>query len=135
VDEWLPPPAWRSDCDGDGYPGWVEKRILGPAPNRDQDACGVEAWPSDLVSGGVPDSTDRVTIADLSSFVAPVRYLGTDVGAHAGDERWDLSPGKGLLPVDINVLDLSLLVAGPTGYPPMFGGARAFAGPVCPWPE
>jgi hypothetical protein len=33
----------------------------------------------------------------------------------------------------INLLDLASLIAGSTGYPPMFAGQKAF-GKVCPQP-
>jgi hypothetical protein len=155
VDEALPSGAELFDCDGDGYTGDAEDHVFSyvAQTDGDQKVCGEYdtgfvnldpnqtsatpslRWPSDLVTGSIPDSTLKVNIADLASFVAPVRYLGNNVGTNPGDVRWDISPGPGLLPVDINVLDLSLLVAGPTGNPPMFGGARAFAGPTCPWNE
>jgi len=31
------------------------------------------------------------------------------------------------------VNDLTALLAGSSGNPPMLGGARAFNGPACPW--
>lgn len=101
---------------------------------------GVEAgpspsWPSDLISGSIPNSTDKVTIGDLSSFVAPPpRRLGTAPGAAGFDSRWDLVPSMQLGGAWINVLDLSALVSGSSGNPPMFGGARAFNGPLCTGP-
>lgn len=126
-----------SDDDNDGFSDTDETYIGTDA----LDECGLHtttlpiyslAWPADVFSGvSIPETTDKVTIGDLSSFVAPVRYLGTNVGTNPGDARWDLSPGPGPLPVDINVIDLSALVAGQTGNPPMFGGARAFNGPTC----
>jgi len=133
--------AYGDDCDADddndGYDDAAEAAIGTVATVN----CGLHtttppiyslAWPADVFSGvSIPETTDRVTIGDLSSFVAPVRYLGTNVGTHPGDARWDISPGPGPLPVDINVIDLSTLVAGPTGNPSMFGGARAFSGPAC----
>jgi len=133
--------AYGDDCDpdddNDGYDDAAEA-LIGTVATVN---CGLHtttppiyslAWPADVFSGvSIPETTDRVTIGDLSSFVAPVRYLGTNVGTNTGDARWDLSPGPGPLPVDINVLDMSALVAGSTGNPPMFGGARAFSGPAC----
>ncbi len=65
------------------------------------------------------------------------RYLNTNVGTHPGDVRWDLVPGKGPFLKDINIQDLTALIAGQTGFPPMLGGkgtVKAFNGPVCPWP-
>jgi hypothetical protein len=97
--------------------------------------CGTSDWPSDFVSGSVPDSTDRINIGDLASFVAPDRHLGTSPGDALFDSRWDLSPGRGAVSDWISVLDLAALVAGQTAYPPMLDGVRAFGGPTCPWPE
>jgi CubicO group peptidase (beta-lactamase class C family) len=97
------------------------------------DPCGTSSWPSDFVSGGIPDSTARVTITDLTSFIAPSRRLDANPGSASFDSRWDLIPGKGLFASLININDLAALLAGPTGFPPMLGGARAFNGPLCPW--
>jgi hypothetical protein len=38
------------------------------------------AWPADFISGGIPESTDRVTLQDLTSFLAPVRRLDKSPG-------------------------------------------------------
>jgi hypothetical protein len=80
------------------------------------------------------DSTLKITVTDLASFIGPIRYLGTNVGTRAGDIRWDLAPGKGIFGTDVNIVDLTALTAVTTGYPPMLAGARAFNGPACPWP-
>ena len=53
------------------------------------------AWPADLVSGSIPDSTNRVNIMDLTSFLAPVRRINTSPG-DVGDRRWDLVLGQGV---------------------------------------
>lgn len=135
VDEPLPPGAETYDCDGDGFAGEAEDHIFGGAGGLDQDACGTDAWPNDFISGSLPESTDRLNIADLATFVAPVRHINTDVGTYPSDERWDLVPGPGPLEDDISILDLSAAVSGSTGFPPMFGGAAAMNGPLCPWPE
>ncbi len=100
----------------------------------DQDPCGTNGWPSDFVSGGIPDSTNRVNVLDLTSFLAPVRRLDTSPGHPAFDDRWDLIPGRGLFTTWINVNDLTALFAGSSGFPPMLGGTKAFSGPACPWP-
>ncbi len=92
------------------------------------------SWPSDFVSGGIPLSTDKVTITDLTSFLAPVRRLDTDPGNANFSSRWDLVPGRGLFMHWININDLTALIAGTTGMPPMFGGAKAFNGPACTGP-
>jgi hypothetical protein len=130
------PPS--TDCDGDGYTD-TDEFSIGTSP---LERCGVgvgpdpsTAWPSDFISGSIPISTDRITIGDLVSFIAPVRYFGTDTGTNPGDERWDLQPGPGLLLTDININDLAAMIAGTTGNPPMgpYAGTRAFgaAPPPC----
>lgn len=132
TDEPLGPATGLYDCDGDGFTGAVEDHVFGPVARGDQDSCGTDAWPADLVSGG--QSTNRVTLTDLASFVAPVRRLGTSSGDADFDPRWDLVPGAG--PTwTISLSDLGALVAGQTGQPPMFYGAKAFNGPACPWAE
>ena len=55
--------------------------------------------------------------------------MDTNVGTHPGDIRWDIVPGRGLLAKDINIQDLTALIAGDTGNPPMLGGNHAFNGP------
>ena len=121
------------DCDGDGYKGASEAHVFGDTNVRDQDPCGTAAWPSDFVSGGIPDSTDRVTITDLTSFLAPVRHFNTSPPSAEYADRWDLVPGAGLFSKVINISDLTALLAGSSGNPPMLGGAKAFGGPSCPW--
>ena len=135
TDEALPGGSGAYDCDGDGYTGDAEAHVFGVA-GRDQDACGTDAWPSDFVSGSIPNSTNRINILDLASFVVPIRYLGTDVGTQIGDNRWDIDPGPGPLAVDINILDLAAMTApgSDTGGPTMLAGERAFLGRDCPWP-
>lgn len=127
----LPSGAQNFDCDGDGYKGSIESHVFSVA--RDQDACGTDAWPSDFVSAGIPNSTNRITVTDLTSFLAPIRRLDTSVGAPGFSNRWDLMPGKGLFASDIAVNDLTALLAGSSGNPPMLQGVRAFNGPACPW--
>lgn len=153
IDEGLPPGFENQDCDGDGYTGNMENHVyayLGQL-NGDQKTCGEydtafpdpiqtatpsKRWPSDLVSGGIPDSTNKITIRDITSFLAPVAYYnGTNVGTRPGDVRWDVSPGKGIYATDINIADLTTMIAGSTGNPPMLDGARALNGPTCPWPQ
>jgi hypothetical protein len=89
------------------------------------------SWPSDFVSGGIPLSTDKVTILDLTSFVAPARRLDTVPGNANFNMRWDLVPGRGIFTNWININDLTALIAGPSGFPTMFGGARALNGATC----
>lgn len=88
----------------------------------------------DFAAGGIPDSTNRLNVVDLTSFLAPVRRLDTSPGHSNFDQRWNLVPGRGLFANWIAVNDLTALLAGPTGFPPMLGGAKAFNGPSCPFP-
>jgi hypothetical protein len=90
-----------------------------------------DAWPSDLISGSVPNSTDKVNILDMSSFLAPVRRLDSKWGQTAYLRRWDIMPGASFGSNWISVQDLSALIAGTSGFPPMFSGVRAFGGPSC----
>ena len=78
-------------------------------------------------------SANKLDIQDIASFVAPVRILGTNQGDANFSSRWDLVPGRGILATDINLQDMTALIAGPTGFPPMFNGAKAF-GHACPLP-
>jgi hypothetical protein len=150
TDEVLPPTAIPYDCDGDGYRGSAENHVSsylpGPPTDGDQKVCQdydvdfpgqvahvkpSKGWPSDLASGSF--SHNKINVQDLSTFVAPVRYFNSDVGAHPpADVRFDLVPGSGILPDDINITDLAAITAGETGSPPMLGGVRAFNGPMCP---
>jgi hypothetical protein len=130
VDEPLDSGAQSFDCDGDGYTGSTENHIFGVA--RDQDSCGMDAWGSDFIAGQIPNSTDRVTLSDITSFIGPVRRFSTSPGDEpAFDKRWDLVPGPGLFGEHININDLTALVLGDSGYPSMFGTVRAFNGPTC----
>ena len=92
----------------------------------DQDGCGANGWPAELAG-----NNDRVTLQDVTSFVAPPpKKLNTSPGGPGFNSRWDLTPG-GSGGNWIVLQDLTALVAGPTAYPPMFGGAKAFNGPTC----
>jgi len=93
---------------------------------NDQDPCGLSAWPADLRSGGIPDSTNKVNILDITSFLGPIRRLDTSPNDAGFDQRWDLIPGGS--PKFINISDMNLLV---TLYPPMLPG-KAFNA-TCPW--
>lgn len=98
--------------------------------------CGTNDWPADLATGGgVLDSTDKVNVVDLTSFLAPTKRLGTSPGDAAFDSRWDLVPGRSIFASWVAIDDLTSLLAGPSGWPPMLGGAKAFGGPECPWPD
>jgi hypothetical protein len=140
IDEALPAGSVSFDCDRDGYIGSTENHLYSPNTQGNQDPCGTNVipptvpatavgWPADTNGNG--GSAGLVNLLDLTSFLAPIRYLGTNVGAHPGDRRWDLVPGAGVLTTDINLVDLTnLLVV----KPPMLGGPRAFGGPACPFP-
>lgn len=107
---------------------------LGPC-SEGAEAGPSPSWPSDFVSGGgVLESTDKINVLDVTSFLAPTRRLGTSPGHPDFDQRWDLSPGPGIFLTWIAVNDLTALIAGATGTPPMFGGAKAFNGPSCTGP-
>jgi hypothetical protein len=84
------------------------------------------AWPADFVSGGIPLSTDKVTIGDLTSFLAPALRLGTKPGDAGFDNRWDLNPGPAVGMSWIQIGDLTSLIAGPGAFPPMNGGGKVF---------
>ncbi|MCH8815268.1 MAG: hypothetical protein IH957_09275, partial [Chloroflexi bacterium] len=91
------------------------------------------AWPLDLDGVTViPDSIDRISITDLTRFLAPVRRLFSSPGDPEFDSRWDLVPGKTFpFTTWIALDDLTTIITGATGFPPMLGGAKAFYGPVC----
>jgi len=129
VDEGLPTGSGEFDCDGDGYRGAVELAVF--EAQRDQDTCGLDAWPSDFASGQIPNSTDRVKIHDETSFIAPVRRLDKSPNDGGYSVRWDLVPGPGIFANHIAINDLTALLAGPSGFPAMFANARAFNGPSC----
>ena len=140
-------------CDGDGYSWAIEKYIddegLTLSSNNPPDTivgtdpllrCGAgavptpsDAWPSDFASGGIPTSTDKVNILDITSFLAPTRRLDSKLGQTNYSRRWDLVPGNTTGSTWITVQDLTALIAGTSGNPPMspFNGARAFNGPAC----
>ena len=130
VDEVLPAGAEALDCDGDGFTGADEALIFGSAGGLDQDPCGTDGWALEFDSGTPPDSANKINIRDLSTFILPVRRMGTSVGDGDFDVRWDLDPGPGVFGTDINIADLQKMVF---SFPPMLGGAKAFGGPVCPW--
>ena len=119
-----------AQSEGDAYSDFAETYV-GTDPG---DECGgsgppSSAWPSDLSWSG--SSMNRIELTDVTSFVAPVKRLNTSDGDAGFDPRWDLIPGPGLSEKDINLNDLTVLTAGPTGYPPMLGGQKAFNGPAC----
>lgn len=121
-------PIGTNDADGDGYTLAQETAIYGTS-EADLNRCGVGyayGWPSDFISGGVPESTNKATIGDLSSFIAPIRHYDTSPPNPLYDKRWDLKPGPGLFTQWINIDDYTAMIAGPNAYPPMAGGTRAY---------
>jgi hypothetical protein len=140
TDEPLPPSREGFDCDGDGWIGRWEMDVFGVVgTSKDQDPCGNDGWPSDLI--GIDNS---LTIADIRSFLAPIRMDGSfnkfshpvpdDEDPSVG--RWDLrQPTNGV----IDIADLNRLNPGVNtnmARPPMFGGQPAFFTNLgqCPWP-
>jgi hypothetical protein len=147
VNEPLPPGSSNYDCDGDGFKGNQENLIYlnAPSTTRDQDPCGNNGWPLDLVS------SNSVNIADINSFLNPLR-TGDNVDAHGaynmfghaldddGDTtiesnenpnsnggpndpptfnvaRWNLSLPPHLRTTLINIQDLNAILAGAFGSP------------------
>jgi hypothetical protein len=131
--------AFDNDYDGkvnDGCPlvGSVSEASF-RIGTGDQDPCGNNGWPSNLYDNPTPpfETVNELTIQDITSFVAPERRLGTAPGDASYSARYDLLPGPGVLPTHINIQDITALLAGSTGNPPMLGGARAYGG-ACPFP-
>jgi titin len=91
--------------------------------------CGGASWPSDLDTQLF--SFNELDIFDLTSFLAPVRRLDSSPPSIKYGTRWDLRPGKEGFAQWINIQDLTALLGGVTGNPPMFSNTRAF-GKVCP---
>jgi len=119
------------DDDNDGFSDSNETYI-GTNPLY---PCGNVSWPLDFDSTTpIPNSINRISITDITSFLVPVRHFGSSVGDPEYDPRWDLIPGKGIFADDINIQDITAMITGTTGNPPMLGGARAFGGPECPLP-
>jgi hypothetical protein len=119
-------PEFVLDMDSDGFIRTVEEHV-GTDP---QVSCSTSGWPADLVTSGL-GGNNQLDIVDLNSYLAPVRYLDTNIGQIPGNIRWDISPGPGLFEKDINIADLTTLLA---LYAPMHEGQRSFSGPPCPWP-
>ena len=117
--------AGSLDEDGDGFSASRESFVsTDPAvPCGGQSASGTpsQTWPADLSTYGA--SRDRVNMLDLSSYIAPVRKVDTAPGNPKYSARWDLNADNA-----ITLIDLSTLTS---LRPPMFGGQKAFGGPVC----
>jgi hypothetical protein len=115
------------DSDGDGYGDANEVRWIGTGAGA---PCGGDGWPSNVQDAGT--SANKLDINDIVSFLAPDRRLDKDPGQLNYDARWDLTPGKSGLGSYINIQDITSLLSGPTGNPPMFSGTRAY-GKTCPF--
>ncbi len=124
-------PAPGADPDEDGFSNAVELAVGSNAtlacgnPDTTRPGSPSRNWPADVAGGA---SANRVDLADVSSFITPVRRLGTSPGDAGFDARWDLVPGHGTSLGQINLQDLTLLTV---IRPPMFGGLRAYGGPAC----
>lgn len=119
------------DDDADGFNDSAEVSI----GTNSLDSCGTNAFPADISAVAFPiNSSNRVNVVDLQTYVSPTRRLGTSPPADPGgfDARWDIVPGLGgPFGSWINVADLQKMTF---VVPPMMGGAtRAFNGPECPF--
>jgi len=120
-----------SDFDGDGFLNATELAVTtnfaADCGNFDTSKPSAPSrnWPADLASGA---SANKVDLADISSFIAPLRRINTSAGQAGFDGRWDISPGAGGFGSTLNIQDITTLTM---VAPPMFGGVRAFGGPSC----
>jgi len=140
IDEALPANIPMADCDGDGFTGTAEDFVYSPSTQGDQDPCGAApaaapfnapiGWPADLKTGGIPDSTNKINVGDIVTFLAPVRRLDTSPGDPGYDVRWDVVPGNSGQAKEINSVDYYYVA---NFAPAMLGSVRAFNGPPCPW--
>jgi hypothetical protein len=94
-----------------------------------RDPCGGNGWPSDVDSTG--SSVNELDIFDITAYLGPTRRLDTSPPNPSYNTRLDLLPGRGALAQWINIQDITTLLSGTTGNPPMFNNTRAF-GKVCP---
>jgi len=148
TDEALPAGSASLDCDGDGWPGNQENLLFGTAPStaKDQDPCGNNGWPADLVG-----NDNILNIGDFNGFLSPPRPDSTfnkithpldDDGntvIDAAMARWNLQlpPHEPSTPINIGDLNaLNPATDAGTSKPPMFGGQPAFFtnGGQCPFP-
>jgi hypothetical protein len=111
---------YDDDDDNDGFKDVDEQRRIGTGSLA---RCGPHGWPADLYPDG--DSANTLDILDILSFVAPDRRLETNPGDAFYDPRWDLSDVN-TFGWAISIEDLTALLGGTTGAPPMFGGQVAF---------
>jgi hypothetical protein len=113
------------DSDGDGvadgseaYAGTNPSDSCAPPPSLGPPS---PAWAPDLQTG--TGSTNRITLHDLGTFVAPIRRLNTAPGNPSFSPRWDMNANA-----SVTLQDLALITV---LYPAMLGGVRAFNGPAC----
>ena len=118
-------PNSSTDYDGDGFSDEAEGLHIG---TNAAVACGGDGWPADLVPGGF--QPNKVNLEDLASFVAPTKRIASSPGDANFEARWDLVPGS-YFGKWINLSDMAALIAGPSAYPPMLNGQKAFGGPAC----
>ncbi|HSP56513.1 MAG TPA: hypothetical protein VLS25_13105 [Dehalococcoidia bacterium] len=133
--------AGTVDDDGDGFvndgcpvSGAFSEGLLHIGTGS-LDPCGNDGWPADLFSQP-PFSANKLTVQDITSFLAPLYRLNTSPGDANFASRWDLIPGKGIFAKFINVQDLAAILAStttPTARPPMLGGQPAY-NQTCPFP-
>jgi hypothetical protein len=122
------------DADGDGFTNEAERHIgtnpLAPC-GPGVDSCPSDAWPLDLASGGVPNSTDRINLSDLTSFLV-IRRLNTAPGDPNFNVGRDLIPGNNVGADWIVIGDLTAPFSGIPGNPPMNNGVKIFGAPfIC----
>jgi hypothetical protein len=125
--------ACDPEDDGDGFDDTAETHVV----TAILDNCGShtstppiysQAWPADVYSAAsIPTTANKVTIQDLTAYLAPDRRIGTSPGDPFFHIRWDILPGPGLFSKHINIQDVTTLI---TVEPLMFGGARAFNNPT-----
>ena len=111
-----------SDDDNDGFTDSLEAYLT----TNPTQPCGT-GWPLNFIDTGI--SANKIDITDLTSYLAPIRYFGTNVGTNPGDVRWDLRPGKGIFLTDINLQDLATVIVKGA---PMFGDTLRAYGRTCP---
>ena len=87
---------------------------------NDQDPAGWRRGPRTRLVP-VPNSINRITITDLTSFLGPVYRMNTKPGNANYDMRWDLVPGPTIGSNWIQLNDLTALLGGASGNPPMLG--------------
>lgn len=115
------------DTDGDGFGNLAEDYVgTEKTVNCSTSGWPSQSWPADLWGDG---SEFRVDVQDIVKFLVDPRRLNTNDGDPDFSVRWDLNPGKGIFFDQVNVHDVTSLIAGPAAHPPMYNGHRAFGSP------